>query len=292
MRTVGFIGLGAMGAPMARNLHAAGFQLRVYNRNRARAAGFAELGIEVFESAADVARDAEYVVSMVADDIATREVMLSSTGALETVAPGTVIVDCSTNTPAMAREAARAAAARGAAYLDAPVSGSITQAAQRELVFMVGGDTAAYEQAQPLFEAMGRMHCRIGECGAGATLKLINNMLSGTVNAALAEAISVAEAAGVDRAAAQQVLAEGAAGSRLFKTKIPKMFTRDFSPHFQLALMEKDLRYFLALAQEVDRPAPIGSMVRSQLQAARRAGLGGLDVSAIFLQATGERSKG
>lgn len=291
MKTVGFIGLGAMGAPMAKSLHAAGFRLRVYNRNRARAAGFADLGAQVFASASEAARDADFVVSMVADDVATREVMLSSTGALAVVAASTVIVDCSTNTPAMAREAARAAAARGAAYLDAPVSGSITQAAQRELVFMVGGDATAYERARPLFEAMGRMHRRIGDSGAGATLKLINNMLSGTVNAALAEAISVAEAAGVERAAAQEVLAEGAAGSRLFKTKIPKMFTRDFSPHFQLALMEKDLRYFLALAQEVDRPTPIGAMVRSQLQAARRAGLGTLDVSAIFLQATGEKSK-
>ena len=113
-------------------------------------------------------------------------------------------------------------------------------------------------------------------------------MLSGTMNAAIAEAISVAQAAGIDQAGAMDILTEGAAGCRLMKTKIPKMYAREFSPQFQLGLMEKDLRYFLALAQEVDRPVPISSLVRSQMQAARRAELGGLDVSAIFLQASGE----
>jgi 3-hydroxyisobutyrate dehydrogenase-like beta-hydroxyacid dehydrogenase len=124
---------------------------------------------------------------------------------------------------------------------------------------------------------------------AGATIKLINNMLSGTVTAALAEAAQVAEAAGVDRDAALEILGEGAAGSRLLKAKLPKMFKRDFSPQFQLELMDKDLRYFLSLAQELDRPAPIASLVRSQYQAARRGALGRLDSSAVFLQAAGEK---
>ncbi|MFP5405638.1 MAG: NAD(P)-dependent oxidoreductase, partial [Gammaproteobacteria bacterium] len=172
--------------------------------------------------------------------------------------------------------------------LDAPVSGSIPQARAGELVFMVGGDAACLERARPMFEAMGRMTVHVGAHGAGATIKLVNNMLSGTLTAAIAEALSVAQAAGIDGDAALAILSEGAAGSRLVRGKIPKMLARDFSPQFQLALMDKDLRYFLALSQEVDRPAPIGALVRSQLQAARRAGLGELDVSAIFMQASGE----
>jgi len=202
-----------------------------------------------------------------------------------------VIVDSSTNTPAMAREVAQAAAARGVQYLDAPVSGSLAQAQGKELVFMVGGDAAAFERAQPLFKAMGRMAKHMGASGTGATIKLINNMLSGTATAAIAEAVIAAEAAGLDRAATLEVLAEGAAGSRLLKTRMPKMFNRDFTPQFQLQLMEKDLRYFQLLALELDRPMPVASLVRSQFQAARRNALGTLDSCALYLQAAGEKPK-
>jgi len=291
MTTVAFIGLGAMGAPMAWNLHAAGLGLRVHNRARARAHPFAERGVPVFDSPAQAARGADFVVSIVSDDEATRAVMLGPEGVLAGAREGTVIVDSSTNTPAMAREAAAAASARGCAYLDAPVSGSVAQAKGRELVFMVGGEPQACERARPLFEAMGRMHRHMGASGAGATVKLINNMLSGTMNAAVAEAMMVVEAAGLDRGAAQEILNEGAAGSRLTRTKMPKILGRDFAPQFQLALMEKDLRYFLSLAQALDLPVPVASAVRTQFQAARRADLGSLDASAIFLHLAGEKPR-
>lgn len=291
MSTVGFIGLGAMGSRMALNLHAAGHKLRVYNRDRAKAKPFADKGIEVCDSPAAAAKGAEFAVSIVADDVATREVMLGANGVVGGAAQGTILLDSSTNTPGMAREVAKAAAAKGCLYLDAPVSGSIPQAQGKELVFMVGGDKAAFEKAQPLFAAMGRLARRLGDSGAGATIKLVNNMISGTLTAAIAEAAQVAEAAGVDRDAAFEILGEGAAASRLLKSKLPKMFKRDFTPSFQLELMDKDLRYFLSLAQELDRAAPIASLVRSQYQAARRAQLGKLDSSAIFLQAAGEKPK-
>lgn len=289
MTTVAFIGLGAMGAPMAGNLLDAGFSLRVFNRNRQRAAALAERGATVCESPAEAVRGAAFAVSMVSDDAATREVMLGADGIVAAAAADTVIVDCSTNTPAMSREVAAAAAARGCRHLDAPVSGSLAQARDRELVFMVGGSADVFERAQPLFAAMGRLSRLMGPSGTGATIKLINNMLSGTVTAALAEALAVAESAGLDPAATAQILGEGAAASRLTRTKLPKIQARDFTPQFQLALMEKDLRYFLALAQEVDNPAPIASLVRSQLQGARRARLGTLDVSAVFLHITGDK---
>jgi 3-hydroxyisobutyrate dehydrogenase len=290
MSTVAFIGLGAMGSRMAMNLHAAGHKLRVYNRDKAKSRPFADKGVEVCGSPAEAARGAEFVCSIVSDDTATREVMLGASGVIGAAAKGTIILDSSTNTPAMAREAAKAAAAKGLVYLDAPVSGSLAQAQGKELVILVGGDKAAFDKSQAVLGAMGKMVRRIGDSGAGATLKLVNNMLSASLTAAIAEAAQAAEAAGLDREATMEVLAEGAAGSRLMKTKLPKIFKRDFSPQFQLELMDKDLRYFLALAQELDRPAPIASLVRSQYQAAKRE-FGKLDSCAVFLQAAGEKPK-
>jgi 3-hydroxyisobutyrate dehydrogenase len=280
-----------MGARMAMNLHKADFSLKVWNRDRAKSKPFSDQLIEVAESPAAAARGADFVVSIVADDVATREVMLGASGIIGAVSAGTIIIDSSTNTPAMARDAAKAASGRGAIYLDAPVTGSLAQAQGRELVFMVGGDEAAFRKAQPLFTAMGRIASRMGGTGAGATVKLLNNMVSATLTAAVAEAVQVAEAAGVDTEAATAILSEGGAGSRLVKTKMPKMFKRDFTPQFQLELMDKDVRYFLQLAAELDRPAPLASQVRSLYQASRRAGLGKLDQCAIFLQAAGEKAK-
>ena len=289
MTTVAFIGLGAMGSRMAANLQQAGFKLRLYNRDRAKTKALADEGAEVAESPAAALKGAQFAVSIVSDDEATREVMLGAQGALAGAAKGCIIIDSSTNTPAIAREVARAAAERGCVYLDAPVSGSLKQAQGRELVFMVGGPQQAFDKAQPLFAAMGRMAKRAGDSGAGATVKLINNMLSGTMTAAVAEAVQIAEAAGIGRDAALEILGEGAAASRLLKSKMPMMFQRDFKPQFQLALMEKDLRYFLGMAQQLDRPTPIAALVRSQFQSARRASLGGLDACAVYLQAAGEK---
>jgi len=289
--TIAFLGLGAMGSRMAVNLQAAGFALRVYNRDRAKAQPFADKGAQVCDTPAAAVQGASFIVSMVADDVATRAVMLGADGAVAAATAGAIIIDSSTNTPAMAREAAQAAAARRVPYLDAPVSGSLAQAQGKELVFMVGGDPTAFERAQPVFKAMGRMAKHMGASGTGATIKLINNMLSGAATAATAEAVMIAEAAGLDRAATLEVLGEGAAGSRLMKTRMPKMFSRDFAPQFQLQLMEKDLRYFQLLALELDRPVPFAALVRSQFQAARRRDLGKLDSSALFLQAAGEKPK-
>jgi 3-hydroxyisobutyrate dehydrogenase len=289
--TIAFLGLGAMGSRMAVNLQAAGFALRVYNRDRAKLRALVDKGAQPCDTPAAAVQGASFVVSMVADDLATRAVMLGADGAVAAATAGAIVIDSSTNTPAMAREVAQAAAARRVQYLDAPVSGSLAQAQGKELVFMVGGEAAAFERAQPVLKAMGRMAKHMGASGTGATIKLINNMLSGAATVAIAEAVMTAEAAGLDRAATLEVLAEGAAGSRLLKTRMPKMFNRDFTAQFQLQLMEKDLRYFLLLAQELDRPTPLASLVRSEFQAARRGALGALDSCAVFLQAAGEKPK-
>jgi 3-hydroxyisobutyrate dehydrogenase len=291
MSTVAFIGLGAMGSRMASNVQSAGFSLRVWNRDKAKTKPLADKGAAVAASAAEAVKGAEFVVSIVSDDAATREVMLGSSGIIGAAAPGTIVLDCSTNTPAMSREVAKAAAARGVVYLDAPVLGSLAQAQGKELVIMVGGDKAAFDKAQPVLAAMGRMARHMGGSGTGATIKLVNNMLSASLIAALGEAAQVVEAAKLDPKAAAEVLGEGAVGCRVVKTKLPKMLSRDFSAQFQLELMDKDVRYFLQLAGEVDRPAPIASLVRSQYQGARRSNLGKLDSSAVFLYAANEKPR-
>jgi 3-hydroxyisobutyrate dehydrogenase len=288
MTDVAFIGLGAMGSRMAMNLHRAGFALRIWNRDRTKARALVDAGARLVDSPGDAAAGASFVVSMVADDLATRDVMLGATGVLAQAAPDAIIVDASTNTPGMAREMARAAAARGVRYLDAPVLGSTPQAEAKELVFLVGGDPDAFDRSKPLLGAMSRLSHYLGDSGAGATIKLINNMVSGALLAVLAEAAQIAEAARLDPVATVAALSDGAAGSRMLAGKLPKIFQRDFTPQFQLELMEKDMRYFLQLAADLDRPAPLASLVRSQYQAARRAALGKLDSCAIFLEVSGE----
>jgi 3-hydroxyisobutyrate dehydrogenase len=292
MTTVAFIGLGAMGSRMAMNVHAAGIKLRVYNRDKAKTKPFADKGIEVADSIAAAVKGADFVVSIIADDAATRAVMLGEAGVVASAAKGTIVLDSSTNSPAMVKEVAAAAAKKGIVYLDAPVSGSLAQAQGKELVFLVGGDQAGFDKAQPLFSAMGRLAKRIGGTGAGATLKLINNMISATLTAALVEAAMTAEAAGLDKDATVEILSEGAAGCRLTKTKLPKMLKRDYAPQFQIALMDKDVRYYLAMAQDLDVPTPVSSAVRSQYQGARRASLGGLDTAGLFAYAASEKPKG
>ncbi|MEJ2175912.1 MAG: NAD(P)-dependent oxidoreductase [bacterium] len=292
MTTVAFIGLGAMGSRMATNLHAAGIKLRVYNRDKAKAKPFADKGIEVADSIAAAVKGADFVVSIIADDAATRAVMLGDQGVVASAAKGTIVLDSSTNSPAMVKEVAAAATKKGIVYLDAPVSGSLAQAQGKELVFLVGGDAAGFDKAQPLFSAMGRLAKRIGATGAGATLKLINNMISATLTAALVEAAMTAEAAGLDKDATVEILSEGAAGCRLTKTKLPKMLKRDYAAQFQIALMDKDVRYYLAMAQDLDVPTPVSSAVRSQYHGARRASLGALDTAALFAYAASEKPKG
>jgi 3-hydroxyisobutyrate dehydrogenase-like beta-hydroxyacid dehydrogenase len=214
--TIAFLGLGAMGSRMAANLQSAGYALRVYNRDRAKAQALANKGVQACDTPAAAVQGASFVVSMVADDVATRAVMLGPDGAVGAATAGTILIDSSTNTPAMAREVAQAAAARRVQYLDAPVSGSLAQAQAKELVFMVGGDPVAFERAQPVLQAMGRMAKHMGAAGAGATIKLINNMLSGAATAATAEAVMIAEAAGLDRAATLEVLGIGVVDGRTF----------------------------------------------------------------------------
>ena len=278
---VAVLGLGLMGSGMARRLLGAGFPLTVYNRSADKAASLVADGARLAESPRDAAARAEFVVSMVADDGASRGVWLGERGALSEVSPGAILIESSTVTTGWINELADAARAKEIELLDAPVTGSRTQAASGELNFLVGGSESALERARPLFAAMGRSATRVGPTGSGALLKLINNFLCGVQAVSLAEALAVIERAGLDREIATQILANGAPGSPLLKTLSARMTARDYTPHFHLALMRKDLEYSLKEAGE--RGVHL-STAQSALEAFERAvesGRGMQDVSAV-----------
>lgn len=289
MTTICWIGLGAMGTPMARNLLAAGFTLRVFNRQGARAAALVEAGATQHASPAAAAAGCHFICSMVSDDEAVRAVLLSAgTGALAGAAPGAVLLDFSTVSPRCARDVHAASARAGCSFLECPVLGPPLHAASRELIIMAGGEAATFARAAPVLSALGRLVRHVGPAGAGAALKLVNNMLSGVMTAAIGEAALAIEAAGIDGDIATELLGQGAAGSRITRTKLPLMLQRRFAPQFALALMEKDQRYFQDMAGAAGLPCPVAAAARAQFAAAKRSGLGALDAGAVFLQAAGE----
>jgi len=243
---VALIGLGLMGSGMARRLLGAGFPLTVYNRNRERASPLAAEGARVAATPREAAAGADIVLSMVADDPASRAVWLGELGALAGAARGGVLVESSTLTVGWTLELAREAAAHGCELLDAPVTGSRLHAASGELLFLVGGSAAALETARPALTAMSRAIVHVGATGRGALLKLINNFMCGVQAASLAEALALIETSGLDRAKALEVLTTGAPGSPLVKALSGRMTARDYTPNFLLRLMAKDLTYALA----------------------------------------------
>jgi 3-hydroxyisobutyrate dehydrogenase len=278
---VAVIGLGTMGGGMARRLLGAGYPVTVYNRTPERAAPLADAGARVADSPRDAAEGAAIVISMVADDAASRDVWLGGRGALGAAAAGAVFVESSTLTPEWVTELATEAAARGCALLDAPVTGSKSQASSGELLFLVGGDAAALERARPAFAAMGRGVVHVGPTGSGALLKLVNNFLCGVQAASLAEALALVERAGLDRDKAVDVLTNGAPGSPLIKTLAARMTARAYTPSFQLSLMAKDLTYARRAAARHGVSLTTAATALAAFERAKAAGLGEHDVSAV-----------
>lgn len=279
---VGVIGLGIMGSGMAANLLRAGFDVTVYNRTPARAEPLRSKGARVARSPAELASQCQAVITMVSDVPALEQVLLGPQGALAGASPGTLFIDSSTVTPEASLRMAQEARRRGCEYLDAPVVGSKQAAQEGQLVFMVGGPEEAFERARPLFAAMGRAAYRVGPNGHGSAIKLINNMIAGVTMAALAEGAALAQAAGIAPDALLQVLSDSVIASPFLKSKLVKALQGDFSTHFALTLMQKDLRYFLELAGQEDRFTPTAALVAQLYRAARLAGWGELDTAALF----------
>lgn len=282
MKKIAFMGLGTMGAGMARNLLAAGFPLSVYNRSRARAEALAKEGAKVCDSPAQAAAEADVVVSMVADDAASRAVFLGAGGVLSAAKPGTVLIECSTLTPDWIAELADAAVKKSCTLLDAPVTGSRTQAEKGELLFLVGGDPNVAEEMQPVFKAMSRAVLYMGPSGSGSKMKLINNFLSGVQAASVAEALALTEKLGINRDKAIEVLGNGAPGSPMVKTISQRMIARDYGIHFDLQLMVKDLTYAKELGANAGVPLRTVEGALERFRAAAEAGWKKHDLSAVI----------
>lgn len=279
---IGFIGLGTMGSGMATNLLGAGYKITAYNRTRSRGEGLAAKGAALVDSPQQAVASAEIVISMLSDDPAVEEVLLGERGCMASAKRGTLFIDSSTVTPGMSRRCAESARARGLRFLDAPVTGSRNEANEGKLVFIVGGERGDYDEATPLFEAMGQARFYCGPSGSGSTLKLCNNAISATLVTAMAESATIVKSSDIDKEVAVAFLREhGAFASRLSRAKLPKMFSGDFSPNFQLRLMAKDVRYFLSLARDFGCATPEIEMCGKMLAEAAAAGFGDEDVAAI-----------
>jgi 3-hydroxyisobutyrate dehydrogenase len=282
MNTIAFLGLGTMGRGMASRLIAARYDVTVWNRTRDRAQTFAAAGARVATSPQDAARDADVVISMVADDAASREVWLGSDGVLTKAKRGAVMIECSTLSPGWLVELGKHVAEHGADLLDAPVTGSKTHATNGELLFLVGGAAATLERVRQVLASMGsRGVLHLGPLGSGARLKLINNFVCGVQAAALAEAVALMERVGLNTDAAFPVLGDGAPGSPLVKGVGPRMFRRDYTVNFHLALMHKDLTYAIAEGERAGVPLRTAAAARERFADAIAAGAGAQDFAAV-----------
>ncbi|HEY5234524.1 MAG TPA: NAD(P)-dependent oxidoreductase [Verrucomicrobiae bacterium] len=278
---IAFLGLGIMGGGMVRRLLANGFPLTVYNRNPEKSKLFADEGAGVAHSPREAAAQAEVIISMVADDIASRSLWLGEDGALAAAKAGTICIESSTVTPDWVRELAGAAQKQNCELLDAPVTDSKIHAANGELNFLVGGNPAPIEKVRPIFSAMGRTILPMGPTGSGALIKLINNFVCGVQVAVLAEALAMIERGGLDRAKALEVLANGAPGSPLVKTISARMTKPDFTPNFPLRLLAKDLGYAIREGGKLSVELLTVTAALKIFQQAMAAGYGEKDLAAV-----------
>lgn len=281
MQTVAFLGLGVMGSGMAARLVDAGFPVIVWNRSPSRAEPLQRKGATVAASPSEAAARADVIISMVADDGASRGVWLGPQGALAAARPGTIAIECSTLSPAWVGDLAREVAATGGALLDAPVLGSRPQAAEGQMVLLVGGDAAVLERVRPILEPMSRAIVHLGPVASGARMKLVNNFMAGVQAANLAEALAMVEASGLDRDAAFSVLSNGAPGSPLVKVIGARMLARDYDVNFMLSLMRKDLTYAIEEAARHGVTLSTATAARALYDRAVEAGLAERDFSAI-----------
>lgn len=278
--TVGFLGLGIMGSGMAKRLLGAGFSVTVYNRNSEKAKPLADAGAKVAKTPRDAAK-AQFVFSMVADDTASKAMWLGEDGALAGVLRNTVLIECSTLTVGWIRELGEAAAKAGCTLLDAPVTGSKMQAANGELNFLVGGPAEALERARPALAVMSKSIVHVGPSGSGALLKLINNFLCGVQLVSLAEAMTLIERSGLDRAKALEVLQNGAPGSPLLKGMSARMTAKDYTPNFIMRLMAKDLKYAIEEGGRHGVPLTTATAAFAAFNQAIQSGHGEQDFSAV-----------
>ena len=283
---VAFIGLGALGAPMAANLLAKGIPLTVHNRHRERERPLAAAGARRAATPAEASRDAAVLALCLSDDTAVAEVLLGRGGdtadaALAGLAPGSLVVDFSTIAPASSRAMAAALAERGVAYLDAPVTGGTEGARAGTLSVLVGGEADDLERARPVLEAVGRTITHLGPVGAGQEAKAVNQVLVAGSYAAVAEALALGQRLGLPMEQVRQALLGGAAGSWALEHRGGSMLRGEFPLGFRLRLHRKDLAIALEAAAAGGLELPVARQVAAMEDDLIAAGRGDEDVSAL-----------
>ena len=281
--TVGFVGLGSMGLPMAANVAAAGFPLVLWNRTASKSETMAAgTGARVAASPASLASEADVVITMVADGDVLLDLYTGSGGMARSLRAGTVCVDMSTVSPSQAAEVASAVAGAGCSFVDAPVSGSVALAEAGTLTVMAGGEASAVEAARPVLEAMSARIYQMGPVGSGATIKLAVNSVVYGLGQAVSEALVLAEAAGIERARAYEVFANSAIAAPFVHYR-QEAFLRpgEVPVAFRMVLARKDLDLALALAAGVGAAMPQSELNRKVILEAIDAGFGDHDMSAV-----------
>jgi 2-hydroxy-3-oxopropionate reductase len=281
-QSIGIVGLGIMGGPMAANLLEAGYTVIGYDSQPAALERLGAAGGRLADSVAAVTTDADVVITMLPDSPHVEEVVLGPGGVLENAKPGLLLIDMSTIRPDSSVKVAQEAAARGVRVLDAPVSGGEKGAIDGVLSIMVGGDEDVFAAALPVLEVLGKTIVHVGPAGAGQTVKAANQLVVGGTYALVAEAIVLLEVSGVDASRGLDVLAGGLAGSRILELKRESMVARQFAPGFRIDLHHKDMGIALAAAREAGVALPVTGLIAQLIAAARAQGYGSLDHSVLL----------
>jgi len=279
---VGVIGLGLMGRPMSMNILRAGYPLTVWNRTASRADELVAEGARLAPSPKEVAAASDFLVTMVSDPPALEEVLWGPAGAVHGLKRGSLYMDSSTVSPALARKIAAACADRGVKFLDAPVTGGDWGARKGELVFMIGGDPETVKEAEPLIGVMGKKWFHLGPNGAGQTIKLAMNAILALQVGALAEAIALVTGAGLQAEKLVEVMQSSMARSGVLDVKAPNLLKGEYAPSFPLRLMHKDLGLALDLANQLGVPLPATAAARETYSAVKGAAKEDLDYSAVM----------
>jgi 2-hydroxy-3-oxopropionate reductase len=281
--TVGFIGLGLMGRPMAKNLLKAGFPLVVHSRSPAPVDDLVAHGAQRATSPADVARRTTRIITMLPDSPDVEQVLDGADGVFTAIQPGTILIDCSSIAPTAARRFAERARGLGATMLDAPVSGGEIGAVSGTLSIMVGGDEATFAEVKPILDAMGNPDkvIRVGSEGAGQITKVCNQMVIGGTLAVVSEAFSLARRAGVDPAKVREALLGGFAASRVLEVHGERILTGNYTPGFRAQLYAKDMRIAAETLVDAATVAPVSAVVQGLVAAMVARGRGDMDYSAL-----------
>lgn len=282
MAKVGFIGLGAMGRPMAANLIAAGHTLTVYDLVPAAVAELTGKGAAAAATPAELSAASDFIITMLPNGAIVEAVVAGANGLLSGGRAGQVIIDMSSVTPAHTRKMAAVAAVAGVEYIDAPVSGGVAGAAAGTLTIMAGGKTEVLERCRPILDVLGKKIYHVGDVGAGDAVKLVNNMLLGINMAAVAEAMTLGVKAGLDPKILYEVIAASSGRSYALEAKTPNFILKgQFEPGFAIDLQYKDLEMATQTGKDLGLPLLLANVAGQVFETARARGLGRKDISAL-----------